>query len=168
MSVSEAFQLPAQPNNAGTVSLRPLGGDGLTAPQSMYIISVAELDGDASAGTATISITLDPQYESLVQVLQFQIVGVAAATDYRMRVRHQGGMSIFNQGQAPFSVDTTARVAWNPSAIINADLIEFVTDNINGDTYRASAVVYNFRKQASELTPLSVLLASLPRAASAL
>ncbi len=167
MAVSASVTLPAQPSGNGTVSIHPLGGDGYTAPQSSYTVSVLEVAGAAGGGAATLTINLDPQYESLVSVIQGQIVGIAAATAMKFRLRQEGGMSVFTQGIAPVDPEgTTARFNWTPGPLLRADVIEMIADNTDGDTYRLSAVIFNFRKLASQTTPLPILLASLPRGGS--
>ena len=68
----------------------------------------------------------------------------------------------------PISGDGNAYLSWDPSAIIDPSSFLVRIDNTNGVSLRVNAFIFNFRKRASEVTPLPRLLASLPRAASAL
>lgn len=169
MSVTESFTLPAQPNNGGAAHFRPLGGDGFTAPQSMYLVDDAELEADVSGGTSLISIIMDDQYESLIQSVTLQVTSVADAPLFSFRIRNPAitDHSVWVNGAMPI-FNTVARITWVPSPMFGIEKVTFQIDNVDTEDMFASLVVFNFKKRASELIPLNILLASLPRAASLL
>ncbi len=168
MSVAETITLPAQPAT-GDILYAPLGGDGWSAPMGMYMMNNVTLAGDVSGGTTSLTVEMDIQFESLIQMISLQIIGIAADQTYRMSIIRRRGGTIFNAGTAFFpgvSGDTSGYRTWNPSAILDAEsLLARITNN-DGDSLRINGLIYVFQKRASERVPLNILLASLPRAAS--
>ncbi len=131
------------------------------------MVNNVDLAMDASGGTATITVELDPQFECLIQVITLQVIGPASNVDFRMNVSRNGGGNIIVVGSAfKPSFDSSAYASWNPSAIIDPANFNIRSGNVTGDSLRMNAMIYNFQKRASEKVPLDQLLASLPRGSS--
>ncbi len=168
MAVAETFAMPNQPA-AGHCKHIPLGGDGFSAPHSAYSL-VVNLAGAAGGGNSTITIYGDERYTQMVSYMRNEIVGVAADTDQRMFILLDTLEQIqINDPAIHSAVTSSASVLWKPPGVIFSSqnptdarlLFQFL--NVDGDTHNIDARVYNFDKRARELTPLSILLASLPR-----
>jgi len=164
LSVSADVTLPAQPS-VGAMKLVPLGGNGFNSPHSMYLIGGFGVAGDASGGNAVVSINMDDRFQCLCSVIESKVDTDAVAATTRLSIH---AANIFSINVAALQVmDPTgdSRVVWSPPSLFNANLIKGVWANIGtGEDYLLSCVIYNFDKRASELVPLSTLLASLPRA----
>lgn len=170
MSVTSTVVLPAQPT-LGNVTLLPLGGNGDDAPRSAYLVSSFRVAGDASVGVATLTITLDTVYQSLVSVVSTASSSATAAAEWIYRI-----ISLNDQGVAVHEVAAqvshlevggVTRGLWSPPPDFEAGQIIVETANVDAtEVYFVSATIYNFNKRATERTPLSVLLASLPRAST--
>lgn len=168
MSVTTEVTLGAGQPASGTYSWLPLGGNGFTSPLAAYLLNGVAIAGDASGGSAQITVNMDDRYANLVSVIQQTVSVVAADVEMRFTLQHgehAGNMSL-SAHSAPNnfnSVDQAARSSWSPPPFFGADALVSRCANTNGDTYALSGVVYLFNKRAAEITPLSVLLASLPR-----
>ena len=167
MSVNETFALPAQPPAGGSVTYAPLGGNGYTSPHACYLLNQLNVTGDASGGFAEMNVDLDDRYQNLVSVAACEVTAAAAAVACRLTVGVGAGSSIIgltveSPGTTP-AVDTVSRATWSPPPLFNAFHLKARWPNANGSTFLLSGVVYLFDKRASETTPLSVLLQSLPR-----
>ena len=165
MSISLEYSLPTE-FSAGTITFDPLGGDGIVAPSAAYYLNGVALTGDASGGTATLTINLDRRYECVVGNLTSKAsgTGISGSVPTVLTVTPQLCVSI-NAG-AYTSIDDTSRVAWSPDAFFDAQAVQVEWNNLNGATFALDAVVYLFRRGASQRSPLSTLLSSLPRAGS--
>lgn len=163
MSVAVTLTLPAQPVD-GTFDLVPLGGDGFIAPHSMYVLKAIGVDCDAGGGHAEVTTTFDVRYSSLVGSFQVAMVGAGASVLFRLGLVDEklAGIQTVNatgiDGQ-----DSVARCIWNPTPFFKAGGIKVRAPNVDGDTLTLSAIIYNFDKRASEVVPLSQLLAATPR-----
>lgn len=169
MSVTENYFIPDTPPNANSsVEYQPLGGNGMQAPHAQYAVEV-QLEGDASAGNATINIRFDERYCSMIQYLSARISGLAADAAYEFniaasatdRLIHQANVT--NLGVATFDCDT-----WTPppyvivglrreGSTMNAPFLRFISPNTDGDTYSVIMRVLVFNIRARELTPLPIL-----------
>jgi len=167
MPVSLALTLPDQPA-AGLVTWLPLGGDGFTAPHSAYLLGRVALANDAGGGLAVTTITLDPRYESIVSQVMFQKDSVAAATLFMLEVATANADYIDRiRSSADNAVgDAINSAAWSPAPFLKAATLTLTTPNTDTETNYLDALIYNFNKEASQVSPLNVLLACLPRAAS--
>lgn len=170
MSVSVDIALPDDQPSSGSYTYVPLGGNGFTAPHACYLLQSISVAGDASGGTAQVGVTLDPRYQGLISVVQADQVGTTADVDVRYTIQAEDPSgNIYSQISVAgtlkhLSFENNARGAWSPPSVFNASKVLFKAANVNGDTYAMSGIIYLFNKRASELTPLSVLLSSLPRA----
>ncbi len=179
MSVASALQIPDQPA-AGLTEIIPMGGDGFTAPHQAQVATV-QLAGDAGGGSSLITIRLDERYTNLVSVVSANITGAAANTNYLLDLqmtafevyRILGFLTFVSFGGA--ITGALNSVLWTPPPVLAIappglasapPLVRFGTANVDGDTNLLSVRVYCFDKRARELTPLNVLLASVPRASA--
>lgn len=173
MAVSSTVVLPNQPT-AGNVSVNALAGNGYTAPHSETRARIT-LDGAVGGGTAEITVFWDPRWVSLVSWATFGIAGLAAPAFAEMNYR----VSAFSSLGATLSIPTgltgvDSVATWSPPPqfasvpSIGATQPNFraVTANIDGDDYQLDLVLYNFKKDVLQVTPLPILLACLPRAGS--
>ncbi len=172
MSVAIETTLPAQPAT-GTCRYVPLGGDGFTSPASSYHFWQA-IAGDASGGYATLTAHMDPRFAALVSFLTVQVNSAAAVPDVKAAIHaapstEQDVVLNLIGGVPLFTTTGQAMLTWSPSPLFNAESIVVDFDNVDAtELYVFTAVIYNFNIRAAEQTPLSVLLASLPRASSAI
>lgn len=166
MSVSVTVALPTQPA-AGSSVYQPLGGNGYTAPNSYYSV-LTQLAGDASGGTNTITVTLDPRFECIVSLVQSFQTGGAAAVEHETQLLQQLPTAAPHRarasgtGQFEGALSDTSVFSWSPPLIIDPLSVIARTENVDGDTHNALIWIYNFNKRASEVTPLNILLAALP------
>lgn len=161
MSILQQVNLPAQPG-AGDVTFVPLGGNGYTAPESMYYWSITQT-GDVSGGTATIDVGRDERFEQLIDFLEVQNIGGAVV--FRMDIFRNTESRAIVVGTT--TADATISVAlWSPPAIIDPFEWRMVIPNVDGIVSRFKGVCYNFNIRASELIPLPQLLASVRRSSS--
>lgn len=168
MTVSTTLTMPDQPAS-GQMSYIPLGGDGMNAPHSAYSIFVT-VAMDASGGNSQITMFFDERYTQMVSYMRTEVVGVAANASCRQFVRLDGDEICTSTEPALYWSGTAlASALWKPPGVIvssrdKSDAYMFSQlVNTDGDTHNFTARVYNFDKRARELTPISVLLASLPR-----
>ena len=182
MSVSEFVALPAQPL-VGTTHVQGLWGDGLAAPIN-YQECFMQQTGDATAGTNSMTIHTDPRYDSVLAWAHLEKAGGAA--DWRYSLQVQTDLSeiqsyglVADDGDVLGGLLAFPGVTWFPIASIGTTdgissvplndpmYVTSVVQNIGvGETMSLYVRVYNFQKNARRKTPLSVLLASLPRGSS--
>lgn len=176
-SVTDSVQLPEQPA-AGETLTTPLGGNGWSDPHSRTFCSIS-LASAAGGGTNILIIRLDPRYTQLVA---FASLGVSAGVADPITGRIELDCTLFEtwiQGVSMPLRDTgsTGRehnAVWTPPALLcsaepNTDStqpprVRTIIPNVDGETANLQLVVYNFDKRARELTPIALLLASVPRA----
>ncbi len=168
MSVSSTVQLPDQPA-LGSLTYRPLGGNGFTSPQAVYYLYNHAVAGDAMGGSAILTILMDPQFQCVVDQLAFQVQSQAAAATYRMQIELPGDDYIMYNSGTSVLESGIGRSTWIPQPLFNIDTAALVMANVDAtETYQFSAVIYCFNKRAQELMPLNILLGSFPRSSSAL
>lgn len=177
MTVTSKVELPAQPDS-GTVQYVPLGGDGVSAPHGQYVVNVANL-GDATGGNNLIYVRPDPRWVTLVQFMQGKVTGAAADVNVRFSITGVGNILVghnavlANVDLAPTSIENMGM--WVPpmwlietpgGGLANLDrpFLSLVGANVDGDTNTLTAFMFVFDRRVRELTPTSVILASLPRA----
>ncbi len=178
VDVVENIQLPAQPAD-GRNELVPLGGDGFVSPISLYIIAV-DLDSDATGGKNQILVRFDVRYTQVVSYAQLSVESGAAAIDGRLEIRTNGFENVAIQIPMALTgvsgVAVTNSMLWTPpalmvtanNAIVTADpFLRATIDNVDTETLRLRARIYNFDKRARELAPLHLLLSSLTRSVGA-
>lgn len=172
MSVSESFTLPAQPTT-GSSKYVPLAGNGYTAPQSAYAVAV-QLSGDATGGSANITVRPDPQYASILSYASFSAFATAAAVGQLYQIIN-GAETAASMIQGAFDVvgglNPNQASTWTPPLLVLDPPAEdpqlvFVMPNEDGVTFSLNLRLYNFRKGVQNVTPLPNLVAALPRGTS--
>lgn len=170
MSVASTIALPAQPTTGASV-YTPLGGDGQTAPLGCYLVNF-QIAGDASGGTATLTITADPRYTNLFAWLNPTVSSAAGAGDFLIVVQESGTSGAASPvvvgtfPQIATTVSTTnATFLWYPPPMYYQGLGEavYITDNVGvGETYIMRAQIYLFDIDAPQITPLPYLQLNVP------
>lgn len=165
MAITQVLKLPAQPSS-GSAEIIPLGGNGWISPQSAFLIDM-QVTGDATGGRITLTVERDNRFEHLISLIQLNSDDAAAAEFlfgiHRGKVVAQASGTQTNIGLT--SLDNN-QVAWNPTPMISPTKWTCVMNNVDTIEYKWLSLVYNFKIQASEKIPLSVLFSSLPRSAS--
>lgn len=170
MAVSLSVTLPDQPPPFGGSRFVPLGGDGRSAPQSMYVVGML-LNGDASGGDATLTLVPDPQFTSVADYVTCgTFSSVAAVTGIAQVVAggENAGAQFTLAATGLGAGEATQTTTWSPPTILletNQDpSIRFVTPNVNGVTYSLTVRLYNFGRDVKHRVPLPVLFGSFNRA----
>lgn len=166
MSIVQAWTLPAQPPS-GLQDQLVLQGKGFASPKSMYRISATDV-GDASGGAITFTCTPDPRYISVVALMGFVVTGGAALVEYRLTVVGSVGNSSVDSGDSNFTaiIAGIAEKHWAPPPIVAVSEIIWQIDNTDTLPYTVTATVFNYDRDALNVAPLALILASLPRAGS--
>ena len=143
---------------------------------SSYAVLVT-LAGDASAGMSTITVTPDPQYDSIVSYVGAGVLG-GTSDPLPMELEVDTGAETASIAMdVPLSQVTgstaTHSLLWTPPLLLltgapGPPSIVAKVANTNGDTQVLNLRMYNFRKGVAQRTPLSVLVAALPRASTAI
>lgn len=168
MSVSGTVALPDQPTalTSGSVEYVPLGGDGFTSPKFAYNLLSGALAMDASGGTATITVTMDPRVCSLVSYATGQIMQATAAdTEFLFSVSNRVPLQVL-QGDTTSTVLSTSEigVTWRPQPVVLPGggavrpQLFFRVPNTDGDTVRLHAMIFCYNIRVRELTPMGPLL----------
>ncbi len=172
MSVSINNTLPAQPSQ-GRTEFIPLGGDGRQAPLGCYLCRL-EVDGDAGAGSAVLTLTLDVRYTNLVAVIQPAVEAAAGAPEMDLVLSPDSVASTrpqFNvvgtmpQVTAATSFGDNASFLWYPPPVYFSQegLVAFATANVGAlETYKLTVEVYVFHPDVRQLTPLPFLQMNVP------
>lgn len=163
MSIVEIVILPAQPIS-GEIEYIPLAGDGFTAPRSAFYGSVLQT-GDASGGTIRMTVKRDQRFEHVIsfltaEVLQTSAAGVRFAVGRANTTINTVGATKANT----ITGDAVSALTYAPVAMIEPTFFELDVENTEDLVWRFKFLIYNFNVQASFKVPLSILLASLPRA----
>jgi hypothetical protein len=161
VSILQQVNLPAQPAS-GDVTFVPLGGNGWTSPKSMYYWSIDQT-GDVSGGTATIDVGRDERFEMLIDFMEVQNIGGAVVFRLDIFRNLESRALVVGTSTADATISTAL---WSPPAIIDPFEWRMSIPNVDGIVSRFKGVVYNFNIRASEVVPLSTLLASVRRSSS--
>lgn len=168
MAVATTLNLPEQPA-VGLVSYVPLGGDGWTAPHSVFEVSVASV-GTASGGNNVVLVNFDPRWQSVVTYMR--CTNSSASTTLEMfmellQVHNQPQLSAFANAVPVASIAGTVNLmTWAPPPIPGMRRARMTTTNTNGDDLLFQFYLYNFNINVLQKVPLNLILASLPRAES--
>lgn len=176
MSVTVNLTLPAQPV-AGLVSLIDLGGDGIISPRSALQFRV-QSDGDASAGTNIITITMDPSYTAVVNYLGVTGIGaLSQAVRFALRPGPEAADNIVNVGLATDGgLGLAMTAAWVPPAIVlqakdspideTLPGVQFLVVNTDDEDWVFKGQLYIYDKSAVFDTGVEKLLAPLTRSSN--
>ena len=170
MAVSTQVNLPAQPTT-GQVVQTPLGGGGILAPHLETIVEMVLL-GDATGGDSTHTIQLDPRYASMVSYC-FGMSGAGTAIDMIFEIFRGDLTDLRHVANLESTTLQPNAYVWSPPALILsgqpgaiAPIVRMRSPNVDSVNTTFSVLIYNFVKNVRELTPLSILFASLPRGGS--
>ncbi len=152
MSVTEVVQLPGQPTLGSSVWV-PLGGDGVTAPLGYFDVD-ARLVGDASGGTASISIDFDPRYTNLCAWANAKVIADTAAGDFALHLTPDAvtnGVTVVGTfpGVAEALFATNSCYLWYPPPIFYAGdgRVRLFTDNVDAtETYSLTACIFMYAR----------------------
>ncbi len=167
MSVSSAVTLPNQPT-VGTVFEIPLGGDGFTAPRSVYAVEVT-LTHDASGGNAGIIVTLDPRYTELVSYICCTLTSASTDPTPCQFVVLQNGDDVWTNVVNCQLLGATAvgevrppgmLLVTTPGGIPQAQVNQL---NVDGDTTKLNMRIYNFEREMIRKVPISLAMFAIPR-----
>jgi len=170
MAVSNALTLPGSDTNGGLTTYLALGGNGYTAPQSMFEVSVLT-DADASAGNLVFTLTFDARFQSIVTYVRMS--GASASTGIEMDCalfpplpRSQPRAQGFVNAVPVSTLHGTNDYVWNPPPLMGMGRLIATVPNTNGDNLTVQCYMYNFNINVLQTVPLSIILASLPRGSS--
>ncbi len=170
MAVTVDVDLQEQPAS-GLIQIVPLAGNGYTAPKSMYLVDV-NLTQDGSGGVAAIRVTRDDRFEHIVAIMAGNNTNtsvVAIQFDIQLvRTDNPGpGGPSFSISKIPsLSPGVKQLSVFIPPPLINPVTFNCRCTNVDTFTLTTTMVIYNFNIDASKITPLSVLLASIPSGGS--
>jgi len=166
VAIAEALTLPNQPG-VGEVTYITLGGDGYVAPFAAYAIDNWTVTADASGGLAVYTMTMDRRFVALISYICFQgLQGVVADVGLRYIIRGNPGAPTIARALLLDSLPATAVVVslndvYVPPPVLlpggQTATIVAQTDNVDGDTYFLSALVYLFNidvRQKASTGPL--------------
>ncbi len=163
MSVSSILQLKDQPAN-GTAEYIPLGGDGWTSPQSVWMID-SEVTGDATGGTNTISVVRDERFSNICPFMMIQTDGGSVLALFRLFV----GSPVRAAHVGPTIASATESfLMWIPPLVMASRSWSVQVPNVDTEVIKFKLNIYNYRIRAPEEVPLDKLLASMPSSAAAL
>ncbi len=162
MSINASVTLPSQPATGSTV-IRPLGGDGYTSPQSYYLAEITTAS-DASGGTITLNIVTDPQFQSVISIVNLALLGASADVLASIGMFTQESDVVFQTiGNMLFDADAGQHMLYSPPPLFPCRRIRTVIDNVDAQTFEFAILVYNFKRDAFQKVPLNILLDALPR-----
>ncbi len=153
MSKAGTMNIPIETSTtAGLVRLRPLGGDGYSSPQSFYLAN-RDVTADASGGTLTVTINMDPQFQSVIALVNVQIGSGAADRLVRLDVVPEGqtlsGGIVFGIiGNVVLDADVGQELLYSPPPLFPVVRVVAVIDNVDTENLNVKVVVYNFKRDA--------------------
>lgn len=172
MSIFQSVVLPSQPV-AGSLEYIPLGGDGLTAPQSAWFMDM-QITGDATGGAIRAVVLRDDRFEHILQFMSVE-TDSATAVSYRMDIfrgaKASSAQAFHNVGTTQLSSVTGHVLAcqlWTPPAVIGPVQFEAKVPNVDTELFKFKLLIYNFQVDASKRVPLNILFQCLIRAASSI
>jgi len=162
LSINLTVTLPNQPAT-GSTTIRPLGGDGYTSPQSYYLADITGV-ADASGGSITLNIVTDPQFQSVVSILHTSMLSGAGDRLVAIGMFTQESDIVLTViGNMVVDADVGQSMLYSPPPLFPCRRVRAVVDNVDTETFELDMVVYNFKRDAFQKVPLNVLLDSLPR-----
>ncbi len=162
MSVVGTLTLPDQPA-AGSVAIRPLGGNGYSSPQSYYLAELV-VTADASGGTLSATISMDPQYQSVVSLMHASLDSGAADRITRLDIFPESLDPVFSViANMVVDSDVGQDLLYAPPPLFPVGRVAAFLDNVDTEVLHLGLVIYNFKRDAFQKVPLNVLLDSLPR-----
>ncbi len=169
MSVVGTTALPAQPT-LGNAAFLGFGGDGYTAPIGEYLVD-ARVTHDASGGTASVTVTMDPRYTNAVTWSNLIVSGAATAVEFLVSLARDAGTneaSLLVGGTMPVVAATLSTsnnsFMWFPPPMFyqGAGELNFVTPNVDGDSSFLRMQIYLFNINVRQTAALPYLLQNFP------
>jgi hypothetical protein len=167
VSVSLSFKLPESNVAPSVTEFIPLAGDGWTSPQSAYY-SNAQVVGDATGGTATITVERDDRFSHIISFIAPEAL-VNTAEPFQISIARLVNISVRMVGVMPVSTiggSALSCLMLSPPPMIDPVSWTFQTDNTDTIVFRMKFLVFNFQLDAPKRIPIQTLFASLPRAAT--
>ncbi len=168
MAVATTLTLPDQPAT-GLVTYVPLGGDGWTAPHSVFEVSVASA-GAAGGGNNVVTINFDPRFQSIATYIRGTNDGASTTIEMAfelLQTHNQPSLSAFaNAIPVAGVLGTVNLMTWCPPPIPGMRRARMTTTNVDGDDLLFQMYLYNFNINVLQRVPLNLILSSLPRADS--
>lgn len=172
MSVAVTLTLPNQPGT-GRVRYSPLGGNGRSSPSKICDFNVV-LAGDASGGTATLTVEMDRTYSGVPALLRC-VKGALTPAGFNFGIAPtgDGGFTYAITLNAVAGFDGGgASAIWAPPPMYMeqegpsgaAPFIVVVSDNVDAETTTFRGQILLFELRARDTAPLEDIYASLPRA----
>ncbi len=146
----------------------PLGGDGWTAPRSLYAVEVS-LTHDASGGNAQIDVFTDPRYTSLVSYMCMTQTSVAADTTPCQYAVVQNGDDLWINVVSGLKVGATTISTASPPGMLlisnpqQTPFVQCILDNIDTEVSKLNMRIYNFEREMIRQVPISLAMLTLPR-----
>jgi hypothetical protein len=171
MAIADSFTLPGQPALGSSV-YTPLGGNGFSAPHSMYDITF-QIVGDATGGNIVLAVVYDSRFTGMINWVC--VTANSAAGDLgcvnvisTAEPSGQGFQDAAPMLQASGLALGTTKL-WQPPPVAFTSTPTFdptITTtfaNSNLKEFNLTMQIYNFAKRAREKTPMYQLAANLPR-----
>lgn len=167
MAVATTMSLPDQPA-VGLVTYVPLGGDGWTAPHSVFEVSMAS-EGAAGGGDNVATVNFDPRWQSVVTYMRATNDSASGTIEMFMELlqdHSQPQLSAFANTVPILGFKTVNLMTWCPPPIPGMRRARCTVPNVDGDDLLFQFYLYNFNINVLQKVPLNLILASLPRADS--
>lgn len=176
MSVSGSITLPlvGSANSTAQAKEVSLAGNGYWSPHSAWHVRF-RLDADASGGSQTATIHLDQRWASMLAMVSVNCGSLAAAKRIGLFVTIDEDLSMGTEILLPEHGTLTSRKGiWTPqpqilvappgASFTNNVLLD--TANVDTENVTMELVLYNFKKDAPKVTPITILNNCLPRGTS--
>lgn len=148
----------------------PLGGDGWTAPHSVYEFAISS-PGTASGGNNVIDITFDRRFVGILTYARLAQSSASGLLEMQMTLFPPPGRSTpqvkaFCNAVPVDGLSTTNEMSWCPPPIPSMGRLVATLPNVTGDTMSVMGYIYNFQIDVLHKVPLNLILMSLPRGES--
>lgn len=169
MAVALSLTIPSSPA-IGLLTYVPLGGDGWTAPHSVWELSVA-LDGDGTGGNNVIDVSFDTRFQSICTYMRMRMDSADVVIECLLELlqtHNQPSLSAFSNAipVESFPSGNACTMTWCPPPIPGMRRARGTIPNNTGDTQLLQMYLYNFDINVLQRVPLNLILASLPRGES--
>jgi len=150
----------------------PLGGNGFTAPFAAWSVEAMTVTGDATGGAASLGVSMDMRYVSLVAFVTVAVLQATAA-DADLRIQLTGsnttdqGDNVIMPSISATVATRTAGTVWRPTPMLlpggqsdtaNLPRISCRVLNVDTNVVELSTLIYLFNIRVREITPMGPLL----------
>lgn len=147
----------------------PLGGDGWTAPHSVWEVSQL-LAGDGGGGNSQITINFDERFQSVVSYVNMRNSNASTAVEMLIQIlprnRSAPQLMAFANAVPLLGLTSENLFTWCPPPIVGLGRAISTKVNTSGDTHIFQMYLYNFDINVLQKVPLNLILSSLPRGES--